>query len=440
MGIKHSMCGGSSMKKLYILFIVLFVLACTDSVTTRPDDGRNGQEESLFGWRWDDFVPVPDHSRLYGGLREIFHVGDWIVLRDDYYSSNEYTSPGKITLTPRIFASKIGSTQWDTLSSSEWIRYIYGDSSGLYAGTQLSGKVLKYDFERHMWNEIYALKFDSAGFYSVYGITMYRGWPVVCIAGFEDSTDLRQETIKLFMKMQTDTGWADITYDYDSSKEYPFQFHKGVELNGKLYAISSARGMWRYDGRWKKMARIPHAEWAIWEKQYAYDTSEIIMDIVVHKGKIYVFGEKSSTYVLEYDEAMDMWNPVDSVIATYDDTIDTNAAWVDPYRGQRLYQNTPPYKYSLASDGKHLFVAGEWPSLPAVYMGDYGEPYGIEEKGWRYVDGNWCTTSCMSADGTYDMEVVGDTLYMANWKGLLKFPLADLDSAISNRDPYPSAN
>ena len=53
MGIKHSMCGGSSMKKLYILFIVLFVLACTDSVTTRPDDGRNGQEESLFGWRWD---------------------------------------------------------------------------------------------------------------------------------------------------------------------------------------------------------------------------------------------------------------------------------------------------------------------------------------------------------------------------------------------------
>ena len=41
------------MKKLYILFIVMFVFACTDSVTTRPDNGWGGQEESLFGWRWD---------------------------------------------------------------------------------------------------------------------------------------------------------------------------------------------------------------------------------------------------------------------------------------------------------------------------------------------------------------------------------------------------
>jgi hypothetical protein len=46
----------------------------------------------------------------------------------------------------------------------------------------------------------------------------------------------------------------------------------------------------------------------------------------------------------------------------------------------------------------------------------------------------------MSSEATYDMVVVGDTIYMANWDGVLKFPLAGLDSAISNRKPYPSVN
>ena len=185
-----------------------------------------------------------------------------------------------------------------------------------YAGTQLSGKVLKYDFDRGGWDEIYALPFDSNGFYNVYGIAAYNGRPVVCFAGYEDSTDRRSETIKLAMKMQTDTGWVDITYAYDSSREYPMQFHKGVELNGKLYTISGARGMWRYDGSWKRMAKIPIPSWATWVP--AYDTSDIALDIVVHKGKIYVIGEKSSSDVLEYDEALDRWNPIDSVIGTTD--------------------------------------------------------------------------------------------------------------------------
>lgn len=430
------MRGDSRMKILYVIFFTLCVFACSDPVSNGPDDKQNNGKD--FGWRWDDFKPVHHESKLYGGLRKIFHVNGWIVLRDDYYSSNEYTSPGKITTTPRVFASRIGSTQWDTLSSSEWIRYIYGDSTGLYAGTRLNGKVLKYDFEMHQWNEIYALEFDSIGFYDVYGIATYKGKPVVCIAGFADSTDLRQETLKLFMKMQTDTGWVDITYDYDSSKEYPFQFHKGVELNGKFYGISGQRGVWRYDGSWKKLAKIPRPSWAIWVSEN--DTAEIVMDIAVHKGKIYVIGEKSSTNVLEYDEALDQWNPVDSVIETYDETIDPNDPYADPYRGHQTYHNTPYRRHALVSDGKHLFIAGDDPSLAAVYMGDYGALYGNEEKGWRYVDGNWCSNACMSSEATYDMVVVGDTIYMANWDGVLKFPLADLDSAISNRKSYPSIN
>ena len=73
-------------------------------------------------------------------------------------------------------------------------------------------------------------------------------------------------------------------------------------------------------------------------------------------------------------------------------------------------------------------------------MGDYGSPYGNEEKGWRLVNGNWCDDwKCIANDGTYDMIAVGDTLYLANWEGVLKFPLVDLDSAISKEKSYPTA-
>lgn len=412
------------MKKTGILFFVLVLFACFDeSSVVRPSETY--PEDPDFGWRKDDFVPVLDDSKTFGGLESIYHVGDRIVLVDNHWSSNQYTSPGSVTYTPRVFASKIGSTHWDTLKSSEWIRYVYGDSTGLYAGTQFSGKVLKYDFDRGGWDEIYALPFDTTGYYNVYGIAVYNGRPVVCFAGYEDSTDRRSETIKLAMKMQTDTGWVDITYDYDSSREYPMQFHKGVELNGKLYTISGARGMWRYDGSWKRMAKIPIPSWATWVP--AYDTSDIALDIVVHKRKIYVIGEKSSSDVLEYDEALDRWNPIDSVIGTTD----------TPY-GYLTYKNVPSNRFSLASDGKHLFVAGSLP-WPFVYMGDYGDPYGNEKKGWRKIYGNFCPRYiCLAHGSSYGMVAVEDTLYVANTTALLKFPLRDLDVVISDQKSYPS--
>ncbi len=414
-----SMYGKSKIKNFCVLFLVLLLFACSDE----PSVTRNSEANNLdpdFGWRKGDFIPVLHDSKMYGGLKSIYHVGERIVLVDNYWSSNQYTSPGSVTYTPRVFASKIGSTHWDTLSSSEWIRYVYGDSTGLYAGTQLSGKVLKYDFDRSRWDEIYVLPFDSTGYYNVYGIAIYKGRPVVCFAGYEDSTDKRDETIKLAMKMQTDTGWVDVTYDYDSSKEYPMQFHKGVELNGKLYTISSARGMWRYDGNWKRMAKIPYPDWAKWLDDN--DTTDAIRDIVVHKGKIYVIDFGSSADILEYDEDQDSWNPIDSVIST----------------SNTSNSNMPSNRFSLASDGKHLFVAGSLP-WPSVYMGDYGAPYGNEKKGWREVKGNFCPNLiCLTHGSSYDMTAIGDTLYVANEEALLKFPLKDLDRTISEQKSYPS--
>ena len=422
------MLGDSSMKYLFLLFLTIVFFACSDN-PSKPDDFdkfHKYDDRPDFGWRKGDFIPMLHESKMYGGLKDIYHVGNRIVLVDNHWSSNQYTSPGSVTYTPRVFASEIGSTHWDTLSSSEWIRYVYGDSTGLYAGTQLSGKVLKYDFDRSTWDEIYKLQFDSLAYYNVYGIAIYQGRPVVCFAGYEDSTDRRSEVIKLAYKMQTDTGWVDITYDYDSSKEYPMQFNKGVELNGKLYTISGHRGMWRYDGSWKRMARIPIPSWVQWGDKN--DTTDQTLDIVVHKGKIYVIGHPYSTDVFEYDESQNLWNPIDSVIGSED----------TPY-GYLTYENVPHNRYSLASNGEHLFVAGDSPSVPYVYMGDYGSPYGNEKKGWREIYGNFCPSMiCLVHGASYGMVAIGDTLYVANEEALLKFPLKDLDEAISEEESYPS--
>lgn len=73
-------------------------------------------------------------------------------------------------------------------------------------------------------------------------------------------------------------------------------------------------------------------------------------------------------------------------------------------------------------------------------MGDYGEPYGNEVKGWRKIRGGWCKNMrCIARDDTYGLDVVGDTLYAANWYALLKFPFSDLDEAIDGEPSYPTA-
>lgn len=419
--------------KIFLLVTLLLFVACSDDSSSSANGGR---DERVFGWRKDDFNPVREKGNImgYGNLKGIYQLGDRIVLVDGHYSENEYTSPGKVTSTPRVFASRIGDPQWDTLYSSEWIRYVYGDSTGLYAGTELNGKVLKYDFDNSKWIQIYKLPFDTAGFYNVYGIAIYRGSPIVCFAGYDDKNDLREEMIKVFFKMQTDTGWVDVTYDYDSSKEYPFQFHKGLEHNEKLYAISGARGMWSFDGKnWKHLAKLPVAKWNV--NVDPKDVENTVMDIVEHKGKLYVLGEKWTTSIFEYDEAQDKWKAIDSTTQSVDPNDSTINIWTDYV----AYSNVALLKISLASDGKHLFAAGDDPSIPAVYMGDYGSPYEKEEKGWRSIWGNWCAEKygkCMATGPSNDMIVVGDTLYVANYDGLLKFPLIDMDEAIADQKSY----
>ena len=65
-------------------------------------------------------------------------------------------------------------------------------------------------------------------------------------------------------------------------------------------------------------------------------------------------------------------------------------------------------------------------------------PYGSEYKGWREIYGNFCANMiCLAHGSSYGMVAIGDTLYVANKEALLKFPLKDLDEAISDQESYP---
>ena len=55
--------------------------------------------------------------------------------------------------------------------------------------------------------------------------------------------------------------------------------------------------------------------------------------------------------------------------------------------------------------------------------------------------GNLCShLSCLVRDASFDMVAVGDTLYVANWEALLKFPLKDLEKPFRIRNPIRRLN
>lgn len=76
------------MRFFWILPAFLGFAACSfDSSSSYNLDG--GEK---FGWRKDEFCALLHESGFYGGLQGIFHVGDRIVLMDNYMSVKQDVS------------------------------------------------------------------------------------------------------------------------------------------------------------------------------------------------------------------------------------------------------------------------------------------------------------------------------------------------------------
>lgn len=418
---------------LPIFLLVLF--ACSESSTSSPDVP---EDSAPFGWLDGDFTPVTDFSRG-GGLQKIAHSGDWIVLEDAWTGPVDSGDAlfGNSTYTPRLFISKIGSDSWDTIKppTKSNIKSLYADSQGIYVGMYASAEVFEYSPSKKSWKQFKLKDSLQAGeWYSVYGIGRFQNRLIVSIAGYQRIASDANGKVASFVKWKNASGWEDVdasprlyssTAKDDFSTE-PFHFHKGFEWKGKFYA-ATIDGVWRLDATgstWTKLPDVPKL--LPFTRDYATNPTG---DFVLHKNQLYVTSVLDET-IFALNENESSWLQVDSLF------FDGDTA------GTMLYSirhNTPGGQpLSLVSSGEHLFIAGNNPSIPMVYMGDYGEPYGNIPKGWRKV-GSWCAglSRCLFAGGTtYSMDVVGDTLYVANWKNLLKFPLDKLDFAIANEKDF----
>lgn len=242
------------------------------------------------------------------------------------------------------------------------------------------------------------------------GIGNLSGRLVASIAGYKDSLDKAEKRITTVIAIQKDSSWD----QYE--EEDGLQFLSAVEISGTFFVAAYDLGVCKLDlnsGTYQKLARFP--------PYLQEDSVNWIDELLVHKEKLYAL---TQSIIYQWDEA-GYWISIDSI-----------------YYEQRevfriIHSSAPNYINAFATDGKHLFSGGRIPSIPMVYMGDYGPPYGSDPKGWRLIDGNWCTKhECQSKDAIRSLDAVGDTLYAATGDGLFKFPLAELDSTIAKEDSY----
>lgn len=403
--------------KFYALLgSVLAFFACSENSTTSPN---KIEDNTPFGWLEAGFKPDANPNRG-GGLQKVTHSGDWIVLMDDWISpvdSND-TLFGDYTHTPRLFISKIGSNQWDTIKppAKESIKSLYADSANIYTGSYVTGELWKYKIDLKKMGKAtppYALKELEA--YNIFGISSFKKKIFISMSGYKNKDIQVYDSIQVLLLFQNDSSWINTTPK--KFEDYiKVQFHKGTSLKDNFYTATTY-GVWHWSTsslQWTHLPDFPEPEsWS----------SQIVSDIVIHKENLYTI---VSNRIYAFDELTQNWNSIDSL--RYEgDTSGYN---------YRLISNVPYPAKALASDGKHLFVAGG-DNVPYVYMGDYGEPYGNIPKAWRRV-GSLCKNfHCLpNGGGTTSMDIIGDTFYVANWKNLLKFPLDKLDSAIADKSDY----
>lgn len=417
-------------KGLFLLFTIFALLACTDDSGVNP---KHENEPVTVGWRSAGFTPVISIQRG-GGLQKVTHSGNWLVLMDAWTSPVEEQSDTWTTLTysPRLFISKIGTGIWDTLvpPTSAYVKRLYADSVGIYVGTYAS-EIFEYNPDTKKWNDLNVKQPGDTLWYHIYGIQKFNGKLIVSMAGFADSLGYHAKIL-----LQNDTGWQELPVPriraerfkehvvYDESKMAPLYFIETTELSGNLY-VGTADGVWKLDGTslsWTELPKFPKMKW-----NSNYHNVYEVEDLITYKGSL-VAVDGTNDRIYQWDGS-ESWIALDSMIlpsyvTAYGDT------------SYSIYRSSLFRIMDVATDGKHLFISGK-DHCPKAYMGDYGEPYGNIPKGWRAMRLGWCDDKgCVTDDATYGLDVVGDTIYAAAWKGLFKMPLSDLDSAISGQSDF----
>jgi hypothetical protein len=410
------------MKKTFLCFIApLLYLLCSCSTEQSNPNVPLPKEGRPF---WQSAGLIPNQDSLYkwgNGLAQIAHSGDYIFVINAKHADSR-TEPGH-----SIFMSKQGSLSWERMQMPDGVNpyNIYADDAGLFVGTYGTGALWHYEPRSKKWTNMKILELVGNQMFNIYGISRLNGQLIVSAAGYNDTTEADMLIVAPILLQQSDGSWKDIspldtnTLDNPAHlRSTPLHFFLAYEWRGDLFAATASNGVWRYSSASGEWSRVPNPNTPYWDFLYSgyYSEERIPQALTIHKGRLYMGGRSGGVYALNDD--LKSWVGIDSIRT----------------ENRSLYSNAPLTPYALASDGKNLFISGINPGIPAVYMGDRGEP-----NGWRNIDkAEWSNRKRFRCLGlsTYGLDIVGDTLYAAAFECLYKISLADLDSAIINEESY----
>jgi len=370
------------------LAALLFASCVSGSHSTDPGNSNPG-----WGWRSAGLTASSVDLDSTAGYINITHVGNRLYVMD----SRTLAGVRKY----RMYTSLQGTTVWDSLSLPNGLSpYSWlPDSPYLYVGTEETGDVWKYDSRTSGWTD---MNTGADSGFAVQGLGMYEGGLVACLASPNKYT-------RPILWNQAG-NWVNL----NKSGQFPISrsFHSGLEYNGTFYAATYDTGVWTWspsDSVWQKLAD-PVAQY-----ESTVLTGKFPRALSVFHDSLYI-GYFNLMGIQKIANG-NTWVRADSCLAyMLADGVNSNTNC-----------NSAVNVYALSTWNNHLISAGYYSSVPMVYMAP------TQAKAWAALGAD----TWKGGTTTYDMTVVGDTLYTASWEAVWKYPLSQLDSSVKTYPAYP---
>jgi hypothetical protein len=370
-----------------------------------PSSGAKDKDEKILGWSNTNLLVSENMQSDGSGIQKVISVKDYI------FAMNAKTlKDGKKDF--RMFVHKHNSSTWDSLHIPGRITpYSWAvDEDYLYVGTDTLGQLWRYEPDAKNWTN---LELDVNPKFKITGVIADGNHIVISAGGFE------AEFFPFLLKSKERSEWKDITNPNDSAY---MAMVRGVEWNNAIYMATWSHGVKKFNLSTEEWESMPHPP--VFNPINAPSlglTTPLSRTLAVFNDQLWLgVLNNDGIFTLEADG----WQRQDSCIA-----FRPNGSHPDDTYAASYSCNRPLDVFALATWNNYLFAAGTQSGMPYVYTGDR------ETKGWRPIDvkslcydvGGWCPYNRV-----YSITVSNDYLYMANWVGIYKFPLSQIEDAIEN--------
>ncbi len=348
------------------------MLACSDNIrqVAGPVDGPPNH-----GWRLAGLSANEQDSSV---LWQMVAIGSDLLVRNG---------------RDQLFQCRQGSKDWKQIPLPDSLRmtWMYGDSSGLYMGSDRTGTLFRYN--------------PSSGRLEAFQTGYGSPWVIIGIARYGS------RILTSVKNSKTNRDWTTLVWDGSHFTEWPGHFGKydstnwdawqdGLEWKGAFYASSKESGLWcRKDGdtAWQEVPRPISIGQTVHDKQPRcfqiwHDSLFVGYEVMA----LYRFNEDGSSVSYQNRKI-----PGDSSL-----------------------QEIPVQLYTLGLAGDHLLTAGWYSAIPMLYS--------RRTRHWQYVSPeSWCYQKngdnyCPAGQATYSLVTVGDTLYALGTSNVMKIPIAEL--------------